>query len=441
MFRARANLLSKPVNVKKKIIVSGSSDQLINYFFILLNRHRKTVCSPSIFGSSMNLSDKSIKVRRDGSVYTNITKTQMQTCMNSKKRYILIFVELPGHANAIIYDKQKNELEWFEPHGLVYEWAIPNVLKLLNEKFGLSVEDVISSHSCPRPSGIQMLEKKNKEFLNQVLVEYANMFNKSAGVKPIKGLCFYWTLWYLDMKFSNPTMNSRAVLNKMIKNQKQNFYEFIRDYVIAQRSIQLGTTAQNIKEQLLKKYTSTTISNIKKVVDAVNISNIKTVSDVKKLMRQTGLSIGEMTNSINININHKKDWKLYHTFIDYLSSKLRGLKVDIGQLYKKAPTTYNRWQERMINLNNALIINKLNNKNIPKINNLKNLSSYTKLDLAKILAYNNVLSRPPNPFETYEMNVNSFLQYNKSELQNIILGKKNSIKGIYLNNNSSLTRR
>ena len=214
---SKANLLYKPSNAKKKIELSAKADEIKSFFYVMLRKHRNTVCSPSIFYNASNIGSGTVRVSRTWNVSTNISKLRFDKCLNSDKRFIAIFLQLPGHANALIYDKKNGELEWFEPHGEIYTHnnIVQKVVNLFNEKFGLPITEIISSHSCPRMGGVQGLEKENRKFVNQILVEY--------GGDPIQGLCFYWTVWYLDMKFSNPNLDSRAVLNKFIKEKKINF--------------------------------------------------------------------------------------------------------------------------------------------------------------------------------------------------------------------------
>ena len=402
---SKAHLLYKPSNAKKKIEISARTDDIKSFFYVMLRKHRNTVCSPSIFYNTSSMGNGgTVRISRTWNVSTNISKLRFDKCLNSNKRFIAIFLQLPGHANALIYDKKNGELEWFEPHGEIYTHnnIVQKVVNLFNEKFGLPITEIISSHSCPRPGGVQGLEVQNKKFVNQILVEFGD---------PINGLCFYWTVWYLDMKFSNPNLDSRAVLNKFIKEKKINFYTFIRDYIILKRSINRKLNYRNVRRQLLKNYPiSVSLSNIKNVIDKSNLSTIKTNSDVMKLLEKTKLNVGNNKYKINININDSESWRLYQTFITYLTFKLKGQNINIKNVYKNSSNNINFWKERFYNLNNAMISNKLQNK-VPNINELTNIRNFTKKDLIKIIKKNNPTANVENK--------------TKMELIEIILNKKN----------------
>jgi hypothetical protein len=429
---------------KKKIQYIPAKSSIVNEHYIwLIRRHRPNkrlpylngVCSPLLFNINSILS-----LSKNEGFTSKVNVKNFEKCMKSKARFIFIHLSLPGHANALIYDKVKNELEWFEPHGYTYGGsgsgpgpnANAKLLEYAKNTLQLPVNTIIHSHSPSCPIGVQGLEGNHKRALG----EFNTIENKG-------GLCFAWTLWYLDMKFSNPNNNSRQLLNNMISKKNTDFRKFITKYIMNRQSL-LSTHQKHMNvrneteiQKLAKKFYTEkfpTLSNIKKAINTANLSQLKKISDVKQLMSDAGFNHTRLfKNSYRINFTSPTEWRLYNTFINYLIMRITGKKGDIHKIYKNAKKNEEDWwQIRMSNIQNVLLINKIANQ-IPRFANLpNNITPYTKRNLEKILAYNNFLKKPKNnnPFASLvELNTTIYKPKTRQQLQRQVgLRSKRNVK-------------
>lgn len=441
---------------KKKIqYTAARSNSISEHYIRLIRRHKPKkslpylngVCSPLVFNVSLNSSSIHLSKNEGLTASNHNLAKDFEKCMKSKARFIFIHLSLPGHSNALIYDKVKNELEWFEPHGHTYGGSSdgpgPNanakILSYAKNTLKLPIDTVIHSHppSCPR--GVQSLEGDNKRALG----EFNTIENRG-------GLCFAWTLWYLDMKFSNPNSNSRQILTNMISKKNTDFRKFITQYIVNRQSLLYSKQKHvNIKsttamEKLASQFHTEklpTLSNIKKVLNGANLSQLRKISDVKKLMSDAGFNNTRLfNNSYRIDFKSLPEWKLYHTFIDYLISRIMGKRSDISRLYKDAEKKEeNWWQYRMSDIQNVLLINKIvTNNQIPRVTNIpNNIIPYTKRDLEKILAYNNMLKQPKNgnPFaKLVELNTSNYKNNSRMTLQSNLYRRSTRASNLKVNN-------
>ena len=123
-------------------------------------------------------------------------------CLKKGKRFIMIHLGLPQHANCLIYDTQLQELERFEPHGAVeYGKHSKDLDNQIKDVFISGSSPIIGRHVkyfappdyCP--IGPQALPGKHSE--------------GDPG-----GFCHWWTVYYMDLRLSNPDMNRSNLLRK-----------------------------------------------------------------------------------------------------------------------------------------------------------------------------------------------------------------------------------
>jgi ankyrin repeat protein len=151
---------------------------------------------------------------------------------NKNIRFIMLkltlITDLGTHANIIIYDKQKNTLERFEPYGVV-PYLDSNELDEMLEKWG---KDVLNAkYWSPKDIfknigniGFQTISNDSKQ--------------ESRKLGDPAGYCLAWTFWYLEMRINNPEVTPNELLEKSLKkilekdsvNRSQLFVSFIRDY-------------------------------------------------------------------------------------------------------------------------------------------------------------------------------------------------------------------
>jgi len=148
------------------------------------------------------------------------------------KRYIIFpfgysCVDGGGHANIMIYDSYNLTLERFEPYGDLTDMITNTNKKCFNvdvdemlfdlfaEK-GLVIEYFPPSNFIP-PKGLQKIQENERKMSN----------------KDPEGFCTMWSLFYCDLRLSNPNVRREKLLDYTIKSFKRNnksLTNFIRDY-------------------------------------------------------------------------------------------------------------------------------------------------------------------------------------------------------------------
>ncbi len=149
-----------------------------------------------------------------------------------------------GHSNYIFYDKDKREVERFEPHGntILYDFNYNHTLldKLLEEYFENILYD---KHKSPikyfKPSdylptiGLQTLE------------DYDSKYNKKIGDPT--GFCAAWSIMYADIKMSNILLSREELISKII--------EYVKKYNISLRNMirNFSILIVDIRDSILEK--------------------------------------------------------------------------------------------------------------------------------------------------------------------------------------------
>lgn len=156
---------------------------------------------------------------------------------------ILIQGNNSGHANILIYDREFNALERFDPVGYVQSSIM---------KYEL-LDEAIKEHLIPLIE--EAYKTKNIKFLTpeyylqdigfQTVSNDGDIVNQKVG-DPI-GYCFLWCIWYLESRLENPNIEPYMIIkeakNKIIKKFRREqlgdkkakdldivFIDFIRDY-------------------------------------------------------------------------------------------------------------------------------------------------------------------------------------------------------------------
>ena len=333
------------VTTQKKY-AKGTSINVHKYILFLVNKYKNIVCSPLIFTKMTNGNrSKGLYFEQSGTLHrkliTSINPLHVLKCQKSKSRYIIIPFYLysytvGGHQNFLIYDKLSKTLEWFEPHG----YTLANVPKLnisdkeneivfiIENSLGLPVKSnkIIHSHLNSCSIGIQRIEAEQKK---EKQIDGTNLLEDT-------GLCLMWNLWYLDLKFSNPGLNSRKLLaNMLLKTNQTNFRQFIVEYTIFKQQL-LKTQLPNLNK-LHKFYndknTSFMLQQIKEHVNKLNIESIKSVQDIIQIFKQIGYDPRYFNSNNQILFFTKSDWILYNVLIQYLILKSSGKNSRLDVMY------------------------------------------------------------------------------------------------------------
>ena len=150
----------------------------------------------------------------------------------NNKRYVVFpfgysCTDGSGHANILIYDNVNRTLERFEPYGNLDELLTssnkscfkPNIDDILFKMF--TNKDLIDEYFPPSTfipnTGLQKIQEDEN-----------NMSSKDPG-----GFCTMWSLFYCDLRLSNPDVDRELLLEytmKVFKKSNKSLTQFIRDY-------------------------------------------------------------------------------------------------------------------------------------------------------------------------------------------------------------------
>lgn len=179
---------------------------------------------------SINHSDISIRYYEESNklLFPNDFWKKFSKC--KYKRFILFpfgySCKESGHANYMIYDNKKKTLERFEPYGKMVDIPynqkdcfindIDNMLIKEFSKKGLLNKYYKPSSFIP-DNGFQTIQE-NEDIMDDIDPE---------------GYCSAWSLFYCDLRMTNPDISNEDIINyaiKYIDDNKESFTDFIRTY-------------------------------------------------------------------------------------------------------------------------------------------------------------------------------------------------------------------
>lgn len=193
--------------------------------------------------------------------------------LSSNYEYLIIpiGVELSNgsHANILIYDKTKNELERFEPHGSSYPSGFnyyPKILDIqIKSLFTYYLNDNKFKYFVPEnfepKIGFQILD----------ILEYE--YYKNITMTDPNGFCAAWCIWYIDMKLSNISIPRDLLIPKLInyiRLKNISFRTTIRNYTKKITDIRDNILKKNnldINKWLYNNYTTKEWNDIIKTIN------------------------------------------------------------------------------------------------------------------------------------------------------------------------------
>jgi ankyrin repeat protein len=150
----------------------------------------------------------------------------------TKKYFIIpLGIELTNgaHANILLYDKSKNELERFEPYGKDYPPSFnynPKHLDfVLNNLFSNYFENDINVFKYFSPNDYEI------KIGLQLLDSYE--YSKEKNIGDPGGFCAAWSLWYIEMRINNKNINRNELLYRLINHirlKQISFRTIIRNF-------------------------------------------------------------------------------------------------------------------------------------------------------------------------------------------------------------------
>ena len=215
---------------------------------------------------------------------------------NIKFIVVPIGIELSNgsHANYIIYDLIKKEVERFEPNGSYNPHKFnynPDLLDILLEKKFKKINNKIN---YIRP----------KDYLPKVGFQLLDAMEnrKFKRIGDPGGFCAAWTVWYVDMRLSNQNVSRDQLIKEIIKKIKRFNYSFkniIRNYT---------SKITNLRDDILKK------SNLE-INDWLNkqfsYNQVIQVNDeIRKLIKDIDKPSMKRTTKLN-NKSGEINWNIY----------------------------------------------------------------------------------------------------------------------------------
>jgi len=318
----------------EKILTFAGSNEVEAMFYLYLFKKYKSNCflhdknlKRRILGMSILISEKyePQQVREIQDQLDNLSKILVDCITNLDTKIIivpiqLIFSPVGGHANVLIYRKNLNQLEHFEPHGrnfsidqddinnkIIEKWMKIFVLKI-NARLQLirrpEVKYIESSEVCPYVNGLQNLEG----WSNLTII---------PGVEP-PGYCTAWSMFFTELCLKNPEIPSSLLINyifqillSMTNIEKMNYLKsvirgysvFINEKINKYFSVffSSGLTIQKIKE-----LSSSELSNFRKILQYLIDIEMNLSTDplyLKTSLERMKTKLTNLNESLNLSSN------------------------------------------------------------------------------------------------------------------------------------------
>lgn len=155
------------------------------------------------------------------------------------------------HSNYLLYDKQTNEIERFEPYGYSYPTGLnyePQRLDIILEN---KFKRIIDGVTYIRP--LDYLPKIGLQSIDTIE-------DKNRYIGDPNGFCALWSIWYIDMRITHNYVKRDKLIKYMLKNlyeQHISFKTLIRNYakkITDLRDQILSQSHININEWLNDQY-------------------------------------------------------------------------------------------------------------------------------------------------------------------------------------------
>jgi len=130
-----------------------------------------------------------------------------------------------AHANILIYDRIKKEVERFEPNGSDFPFGFNYNPELLDNLLEQKLLEYFDNIKYVTP----------KEFLPKIGFQQLELIEhyKTRKIGDPGGFCSAWSIWYADMRLNYPNITrEQLVINliQSIKEKNQSFKNLIRGY-------------------------------------------------------------------------------------------------------------------------------------------------------------------------------------------------------------------
>jgi hypothetical protein len=178
-----------------------------------------------------------------------------------------------GHANILLIDLAKKTIERFEPYGKIHTFGDSENVVL--KTFDIAFSKMLNKTEYKYYKTNRFSPKKGPQYIEEEKVFDVNSDISSEKPGDPEGFCGAWSLWYADLRISNPTIPRRKLLIKAIKMLKyknnESLRSFIRNY---------ATFIVKHRTKFIKKL------KVKKRIDTRLVSYVKDLSNKKTAIEQ-----------------------------------------------------------------------------------------------------------------------------------------------------------
>jgi hypothetical protein len=223
--------------------------------------------------------------------------SQLASCIANGSNILIIPLDIflldsstvVGHANILIYRRQYNHFEHFEPHGTEFSDAsqsqninyllttfIDRVNTILHMRTGSPpITFIRSSDVCPSRKGFQSIEEASTLF--------------RTADEP-NGYCSAWSMFFAEMCLKNPTKTSNELiryilisipkdkskndyLRRLIRGYSQYINEKINKYLVKMMpDTEVETLYANIRQNIKTKETEDIIKRLQFIIKSPEVS-------------------------------------------------------------------------------------------------------------------------------------------------------------------------
>ena len=163
---------------------------------------------------------------------------QFDKCLKTSERFIFFPLNFQNkriaHANYMLYDKNTNEMERFEPNGeytnseIIPEIIDESLVYVFNDRYNKNGNKFIRKYYKPL------------SFCPYYSFQYIQGTENKQTKKDPSGFCAAWSTWYIELRFSNPNINRKQLVNlsiEKLKNNNKSLTSYIRSYSVLLRYI------------------------------------------------------------------------------------------------------------------------------------------------------------------------------------------------------------
>ena len=236
--RKHPSSLALPFDIKK-LLLTYSDDLRDRYPFTFVGCVFYK-CKEEIIqsGTKTKFNPSNFEMELPGKVSIADFKNILSKAKKRKKRFTIIPLifrwncgyEFEGHANILIFDFKNNTVERFEPYGFISAFT-PEETKVSNS-FNIKFKRLIRQID-PKLNYLDQssLLRKGPQFLEEYQVNKNKILRDSSDPE---GFCGAWSLWYADLRLSNPDKDSKELIEIALESIKKNkqLRIFIRNYSV-----------------------------------------------------------------------------------------------------------------------------------------------------------------------------------------------------------------